>query len=216
MQQPEQFNPQTRDLYLNDVTPEAITELITCINAINTYESERFENDVASFEKIAHERGIDLPEGTEIKGGDIEPIRLHINSYGGSLYDCLSLISVIKNSQTPVIAFCHYAMSAGALITSVCHHRIGYELSTVMIHNLSSASWGQLQTMKEDITEMNRLEKLIIKLLTAHTKISKQKLKSLFEKKIDWYIPAEEALELGIFDEIYEQKGGEPTDELPA
>lgn len=34
------------------------------------------------------------------------------------------------------------------------------------------------------------------------TNISETKLKDVFVKKIDWYIPAEEALNLGIVDEI--------------
>lgn len=199
------FNPaKDRDLYLGDVTPEAIEELIKNINMINKYEGEIFEQDALLFQTIADKRDINIAE-LQMLAGKIEPITLHINSFGGSVYDCFSLISIIKNSITPIQAQIHYAMSAGALIASVCHYRIGYELSTIMIHNLSSASWGQLGTMREDVKQCEVLEKKIIDILVNHTKIKKDKLKQVFREKSDWYLDADEALELGIFDEIWER-----------
>lgn len=205
MQKESSFDPKQRDLYLGDVTPESIQELIEKITAINVYESDEYEKDVNSLNYLIKKRNVTIPEDTEIDNGEIEAIRLHIASYGGSLYDCLALINVIKNSKVPIVAIVHYAMSAGALITAVCHHRIGYELSTVMIHNLSSASWGQLQSMREDVKQSEVLEAKMIKLFTEYTKISEEKLKEVFEKKKDWYIEADECLELGIFDEIWEK-----------
>lgn len=199
------FNPaKDRDLYLGDVTPEAIAELIKKINMINKYEGEIFEQDALLFQTIADKRDINIAE-LQMLAGKIEPITLHINSFGGSVYDCFSLINIIKNSITPIQAQIHYAMSAGALIASVCHYRIGYELSTIMIHNLSSASWGQLGTMREDVKQCEVLEKKIIDILVNHTKIKKDKLKQVFREKSDWYLDADETLELGIFDEIWER-----------
>ena len=42
-----------------------------------------------------------------------EPIKLYINSYGGSVSDMWELIDVILNSKTPIYTYCTgYAMSA--------------------------------------------------------------------------------------------------------
>lgn len=35
-----------------------------------------------------------------------EPIKLYINSYGGSVYDMWGLIDVILNSKTPIYTYC--------------------------------------------------------------------------------------------------------------
>lgn len=203
------FNPaKERDLYLGDVTPEAIEELIRRINAINNYEADVLDSEISMFSSIASKRKINI-ENLSLEVGDIMPINLYVNSFGGSVYDCFSLISTIKNSTVPVRAFVHYAMSAGALIASVCHERVGYELSTIMIHNLSSASWGQLGTMREDVKQCEVLESKIINILVENTNIKKDKLKQIFREKTDWYLNADEALDLGIIDMIYERQNNE-------
>ena len=40
------------------------------------------------------------------KDWERKPIKLFINSYGGSVYDGLALIDVIKHSKTPVHTIC--------------------------------------------------------------------------------------------------------------
>ena len=49
---------------------------------------------------------------------------------------------------------------------------------------------------------MKRLQKWIEDLTVRRTSIKKARLKEVYKEKIDWYIPAEEALELGVIDEI--------------
>ena len=51
-----------------------------------------------------------------------EPIKLYINSYGGSVYDMWGLIDVILNSKTPIYTYCTgYAMSAAFKIFLAGH-----------------------------------------------------------------------------------------------
>lgn len=50
------------------------------------------------------------------------PIHLYINTFGGSVADMWSLISVIEVSKTPVYTYCTgYAMSAGFMIFIAGH-----------------------------------------------------------------------------------------------
>ena len=50
------------------------------------------------------------------------PIKLVINSYGGSVDDMFGLIDVILTSKTPIYTYCTgYAMSAGAMIFLAGH-----------------------------------------------------------------------------------------------
>jgi ATP-dependent protease ClpP protease subunit len=62
--------------------------------------------------------------------------------------------------------------------------------------------WGTIKTIEENVTETNRLQKLMEKITREKTKISKEKLKDVYERKIDWYMTAEEALKLSVIDEI--------------
>ena len=67
-----------------------------------------------------------------------EPIKLYINSYGGSIYDMWGLIDVILNSKTPIYTYCTgYAMSAAFKIFLAGHKRYCYKHSIFMYHQMS-------------------------------------------------------------------------------
>ena len=56
--------------------------------------------------------------------------------------------------------------------------------------------------MEEKLKETKRLQKMIEDITLEKTNISKKKLNDILKNKIDWYMSAEEALKLGVIDEI--------------
>jgi len=132
-----------------------------------------------------------------------QPIKLYIDSYGGSIYQCMSLISIMENSEIPIHTICMgAAMSCGFIILISGHKRFAYKYSTPLYHQASSITFGTIKNIEEDIQETKRLQKLIEKITLDKTKISKDRLKEVYEKKIDWFMTAEEALKLSVIDEI--------------
>ena len=80
-----------------------------------------------------------------------EPIKLYINSYGGSVYDMWGLIDVILNSKTPIYTYCTgYAMSAAFKIFLAGHKRYCYKHSIFMYHQMSCWRSGKYQDLVED------------------------------------------------------------------
>jgi len=133
----------------------------------------------------------------------LKPIKIYIDSYGGSAYQCFGLLSVMKSSKTPIhtiVTGC--AMSCGFMMLISGHKRFAHELSTSLYHQVSSVAWGKLKDMEQDLEETKRLQKIIENITLDRTTISKSKLKEVFEQKIDWFMSAEEALKLGVVDEI--------------
>lgn len=131
------------------------------------------------------------------------PIKIYIDSYGGSVYQCFGLLSVMENSKTPIhtiVTGC--AMSCGFMMLISGHKRFAHKLSTPLYHQVSSMGWGKLKDLEEDIEETKRLQKMIEKITLDKTKITKDRLKEVFTCKIDWFMSAEEALKLGVVDEI--------------
>ena len=55
---------------------------------------------------------------------------------------------------------------------------------------------------KSVVEEAKRLKKNIEEYTMEKTKIEKKKLKKVLENKIDWFMTAKEAKELGVIDEI--------------
>jgi len=132
-----------------------------------------------------------------------QPIKLYIDSYGGSVYQCFGLLGVMEKSVTPVHTIVTgAAMSCGFMILITGHKRFGYPHSTPLYHQVSCGFWGKVKDLEEKLEETKRLQKKIEDMTLEKTSISKKKLKEVLKNKIDWYMSAEEALTLGVIDEI--------------
>jgi len=132
-----------------------------------------------------------------------QPIELHINSVGGSVYDGFGLISVILSSKTPVHGYCDgYVMSMGFAIYAACHKRFAGQFSNFMYHEISTMSFGKNTEIEEVTKENRRLQKMYDQLITDRTNLKQNKLNSIKKNKKDWFFGAEEALENGLAHEI--------------
>jgi ATP-dependent Clp protease, protease subunit len=138
--------------------------------------------------------------------GTKEPINLVINSFGGEIYAGLTLISKIEELQddgyeiNTIISGC--AMSMGSAISIIGTNRKAYRYSTIMIHQPSSSTFGCLKDQQEDIRETERMWELMKKIIKENSNITEEQLENIYQHKKDWYMNAEEALELGVIDEI--------------
>lgn len=131
------------------------------------------------------------------------PIKIYIDSYGGYVYQCFGLLSVMDNSKTPIhTILTGAAMSCGFMMLIHGHKRFAYRNGTAMYHQVSSGAWGKLKEMEEDLAETQRLQKLIMEMTVKRTKISLAKLEENFRIKYDWFMGSEEALLNGVIDEI--------------
>jgi ATP-dependent Clp protease protease subunit len=134
---------------------------------------------------------------------DREPIHLYLNSFGGSLYDCMGIVDLIRNLKTPVHSYCFgKCMSAGMVIFTCTDKRFISRNSTVMIHQLSGGYIGKYQDMEENVEESRRMQELMEDLIMLHTYIDEEFLEELRYRKFDCYLDAEKCIELGIADEI--------------
>jgi ATP-dependent Clp protease protease subunit len=132
-----------------------------------------------------------------------KPIKIYIDSFGGSVYQCLGLLSVMEKCTTEIhtiVTGC--AMSCGFMMLISGHKRFAHKLSTPLYHQVSSLAWGKIKDMEEDVVETKRLQKMLEDITLEKTSISKKKLKKIYKGKKDWFMSAEEALELGVVDEI--------------
>ena len=179
--------PKERNLYLQKQVDQAsMGDLSQKIIEIN--------DDDERLRKLYHVYGIDYTP---------KPIKMYIDSYGGSVYQCFGLLSVMDNSKTEVhtiVTGC--AMSCGFMILISGHKRFAHKLSTPLYHQVSTTKSGTLKEIEDDIMETKRLQETIEKITLDRTKISKKKLKEVYDGKVDWFMTAQEAKDLGVVDEI--------------
>ena len=129
------------------------------------------------------------------------PIKLHINSYGGSVFAGLSALDYIKNSKVPVhtiIDGC--AASAATLMSCVGAHRQMHRNSFMLVHQLSGAMWGKFQEMEDDFENSKMLMNKIKNIYNEHTKIPKREMDKILKHDLWW--EAEKCLQYGLVDEI--------------
>lgn len=148
----------------------------------------------------------DEKEENKLKDFTREPIKIYIQSYGGSVYDMWALIDLMLTSKTPIYTYCMgYAMSAGFKIFIAGSKRFIGKHATLMYHQLNHCIWGDFKTMDEQHFQNTLVQDDIENYVLSRTKITKERLEEVRNTKINWYIRGNEAIELGIADEIIEE-----------
>ena len=130
-----------------------------------------------------------------------------IDSYGGQVYSLMSMIASIKSSEIPIATIVEgKAMSCGVILFSCGTEGYRYitEDATLMIHDVSSASWGKNSEIQASAEEVKRLNEKIYKILSENSNKSEKWFnKQLNEKgRADWFIESKEAIDLGLADKI--------------
>ena len=134
---------------------------------------------------------------------DMPHIQMLLSTYGGCVYDGLSLYDAIKNSKTEVDITCFgKIMSMGIVLLLAAKTRKAYRNTTFMIHEGSSGAIGKVSDMEDSIDESKRLNDIYFGIIESETKIPKAKLDEIRKRRKDWYFTAEEALEYGLITEI--------------
>ena len=130
-------------------------------------------------------------------------IYLHINSVGGSVFDSLGSVDTIINSKIPIVSIIEgCAASAATFLSIVCNKRQITKHSSMLIHQLSSSSWGTYEQIKDEYDNCTYLHKTIVKLYMEHSngKLDEKKLNKCLKRDIWW--DADKCKKLGLVDEI--------------
>lgn len=129
-----------------------------------------------------------------------KPIELCINTNGGSVYDCFTLISYLEQLKDEgyniITTNIGRAFSAGFLISIVGTERRAYRYARYMYHEISSGIYGKYHTMQEDLIECKILLNTAMDLIKKYTDINIKDLERINECKIDKFYSAEELKEL--------------------
>jgi ATP-dependent Clp protease protease subunit len=131
-----------------------------------------------------------------------EPIDFYINSPGGSVYDGLAIKDVFDSISCKVntigIGMC--ASMGAYLLSAGTGERKAMNNCRIMIHSVSSGTVGTFHDMRVDYEETKFLQDQMISDIAGFTK-GKSTTEDLVEKtKRDYYMSAEDAVELGLID----------------
>ncbi|KAI9045585.1 ATP-dependent Clp protease proteolytic subunit [Aspergillus affinis] len=136
-----------------------------------------------------------------------KPIHLYINSPGGSVTAGLAIYDTMSYIASPVSTICvGQAASMGSLLLCGGHAGKRYCLphSSIMMHQPSGGYFGQASDIaihaKEILRVREQLNKIYKRHLTGKKEMSLEEIEKLMER--DYFMGAQEALEMGIVDEV--------------
>ena len=134
-----------------------------------------------------------------------EVIPVIINSYGGSAYHLMAIISLFKQSKIPIATIVEgTAMSAGAILFAM--GSVGYRFmapdATLMIHDIGSFTGGKVEEIKSDANQIDKLNHNIYEMMAIHCEKDKDYFMNLIHEKghADWFLDINDALEHNICD----------------
>lgn len=135
-------------------------------------------------------------------GDEYTPIiHLHLNTPGGSIYAAFSTVDTIRQLKSKVYTYVDgICASAGTLISSIGSKRLMGKHAHLLIHQLSSESYGTYADMQADIENCTNLMKILKEFYKKHTKIPMKKLDELMTKDI--YLTSDDCIRHGIIDQI--------------
>jgi ATP-dependent Clp protease protease subunit len=141
------------------------------------------------------------------KEEDRRPIEFYISSYGGNADDMFALYDIMRQirEETEIHTIgMGKVMSAGVLLLAggtKGKRKIGKNCR-VMIHSVIAGNHGNVHNLVNEMEAIQGLQEMYINSLVEETKMSKTRMKKMLERKVNVYLSAEEAIELGIADEI--------------
>lgn len=132
-------------------------------------------------------------------------IQMYINSPGGSVTAGMSIFDTMKMITPKINTVCiGQACSMGAFLLSQGDKRYCAPSARVMIHQPSGGFQGQATDWDIHNAEINRMKEFLTQQMADTSNVSYSEIRRLCER--DYFIGAEQALELGIIDAIIPHK----------
>lgn len=128
-------------------------------------------------------------------------IYLHINSFGGSIFDAFNVIDAIRRNKYPIVTIVEGAVASAATMISIYGNerwitRHGY----MLIHQLSSSCWGKMTEIEDEYDNLKELTEHIYSIYEEKTYLKKAQLQKLL--KHDRWWSADQCLTYGLVDKI--------------
>lgn len=169
-------------------------------NSTEIWVNKFTEEAAQKFRRQLHKKAEELPSS------DI-PILVHIDSYGGLVDSLAMMVETIDEVPNPIWTIClGKAMSCGAILLSHGDKRFIGQHSTVMVHEVSHGSAGDVHDVLNDAEEGKRCNEYWLGLLAKNCglKGGYKKLRQMIKDRDgrEWWMDAKKALEFGIVDEI--------------
>lgn len=169
------------------------------------------DNDSAELYRWFGYRDLCCPEDVRkaLESDEDDEIVFEINSMGGSVYSGFEMYSLIAASGKRVCAEVQsIAASAMSVVAAACETVRMSPVANMMIHRSSIwGSGGDSEELRQDAQMLDTIDESILNAYErkAGDKCSRERLRGMMEKET--FLTAQEAIEIGLADEMIEKDG---------
>ncbi len=191
--------------------PEEKKEELRIIGLIGEVSEERTTEVISSMLQLKQAGAREVLEDPEKEDSPLvkvyDPFELWISTYGGSAMDMFAIYDVMRlmREECDITTFgLGKVMSAGVLLLAAGtkgKRKIGANCR-VMLHSVIGGSQGPIHSLENEMDEIRWIQEQHVKCLVEETNMTARHLKKLLARKVNVYLTAEEAVELGIADEV--------------
>jgi len=190
---------------VGDITEESSNEVIFSLLLLHEKQSSDYLKTIFSLEKE------ELDNLTDEALADMKPnIDFYISTNGGSADEMFGIYDVmrfIKDGGVSNITTCGIGkvMSAGVLLLAAGtkgKRRVGKHCR-IMLHSVIGGSTGPMHQLENEFAEVKKIQDAYIKTLVEETNMTEKELRKLLKRKTNVYLSAEEAVKMGIADEVF-------------
>lgn len=129
----------------------------------------------------------------------VEQIILRVNSPGGSVFEAVSIVNLLRAHKASVTAVVDgLAASAASFLAASCDETVMSPGTQMMIHSPSVIEWGNARDMRKMADVLDKVEASMIELYTA--KAGEKDWSTLLAEET--WMTASETVELGLADRV--------------
>ncbi len=131
-----------------------------------------------------------------------KPIKIYINSPGGSVYEGFALVSAIKLSETPVYTYNVGQWSSMAFMIGITgHKRFSMPNMVFLMHDGSDFIFGSTSKVQDQAKFQEKYEQNVVKAhVLKHSRMKDTEYDIL--NRVEYYMLPEDALAHGFIDKI--------------
>ena len=130
---------------------------------------------------------------------------VHINSGGGDVYEGVAMFNALRQSKMNISIYIDGIAASIASVIAMCGRPVYMSKYALwMIHSVSGGMYGNVTDMQKVIEGITTVENIIVNIIAERTGLPTDDVKLKWFDGQDHWLSANDALELGLVNEIYD------------
>lgn len=169
----------------------------------------------------------DIGDYDKVRSGDVvrellemeaqyKKIDVRINSNGGDVYSGIAIFNAFKNTKADITMYVDGIAASIASGVALCGKPLYMSrYSRLMLHSIQGGAYGNKKELAEVIEQIDSLENTLAEMLAIRCKKTIDEIKAEYFDGADHWLTAQQALDAGLIDGIYDTEETIPADSTP-